>query len=298
MNMPGGAGSRHRLLQRVRAAGRPDGRAGNAGADRRHGLPHPAVHVRGRRLRPHLPDARRGPEHRRQHPGRQPGRADRGRAGHGPAQEQPRRAPAQPPGEVDRRDRRRRGRRRHVRRRRVRVGQPDQPGHPASRHHQPGAAGRRQGQLLPGQRQLPVAVRLPDTDFTPTTGTGPGWTATYYAGPAASGTPLGSEVVTSLNVTGTPAIVTTAGASTWSVKYTATLTAGRHRHRRVRAQRRRDASLSIGGKHIVSYGPGTGSTFTGLASLDQGKAGPFELDATGLTASGGGGSFGPPTVVA
>ena len=65
---------------------------------------------------------------------------------------------------------------------------------------------------------------LPDADFTPTAGTGPGWTATYYAGPAASGTPLGSEVVTSLNVTGTPAIVTAAGATTWSVAYTATLT--------------------------------------------------------------------------
>ena len=108
---------------------------------------------------------------------------------------------------------------------------------------------------------------LPDTDFTPTTGTGPGWTATYYAGSAASGTPLGSEVVTSLNVTGTPAIVTNAGATTWSVDYTATLTpdatgiaefglsAGRQRH------------LTIGGKQVVSYGPGTGSTFTGLASL-------------------------------
>src|SRR5581483_3513402 len=65
---------------------------------------------------------------------------------------------------------------------------------------------------------------MPDTGFAPPSGTGPGWTATYYAGPAASGTPLGSEVVTSLDVTSTPAIVTAAGASTWSVTYTATMT--------------------------------------------------------------------------
>jgi beta-glucosidase len=138
---------------------------------------------------------------------------------------------------------------------------------------------------------------LPDTDFTPTTGTGPGWTATYYAGSAASGTPLGSEVVTSLNVTGTPAIVTAAGATTWSVAYTATLTPDATGTAEFELSAGNDATLSIGGRHVVSYGPGTGSTFTGLASLTQGKAVPFELDATGLTAGGGGGGFGGPSGV-
>ena len=138
---------------------------------------------------------------------------------------------------------------------------------------------------------------LPDADFTPTAGAGPGWTATYYAGPAASGTPLGSEVVTSLNVTGTPAIVTAAGATTWSVAYTATLTPDATGVAEFGLTAGNDATLSIGGKHVVSYGPGTGSTFTGLASLIQGKAVPFELDATGLSASGGGGFGGPPSVV-
>src|SRR6516165_10623209 len=65
---------------------------------------------------------------------------------------------------------------------------------------------------------------LPDTNFAPTSGTGPGWTATYYAGSTTTGTPLGSEVVTSLNVTGIPAIVSSAGVTTWSVAYTATMT--------------------------------------------------------------------------
>ncbi len=139
---------------------------------------------------------------------------------------------------------------------------------------------------------------LPDADFTPTTGAGPGWTATYYAGSTATGTPLGSEVVTSLNVTGTPAIVTAAGATTWSVAYTATLTPDATGTAEFGLSAGNDATLSIGGRHVVSYRPGTGSTFTGLARLKAGQAVPFELDATGLTAGGGGGGFGgPPSVV-
>src|ERR1700722_2712559 len=138
---------------------------------------------------------------------------------------------------------------------------------------------------------------LPDADFTPTAGAGPGWTATYYAGSTASGTPLGSEVVTSLNVTGTPAIVTNAGATTWSVAYTATMTPDATGTAEFGLSAGNHAALSIGGKQVVSYGPGTGSTFTGLASLTAGKAVSFELDATGLTAGGGGGGFGGPSGV-
>jgi beta-glucosidase len=138
---------------------------------------------------------------------------------------------------------------------------------------------------------------LPDTGFTPTTGTGPGWTATYYAGSSASGTPLGSEVVTSLNVTATPAIVTNAGATTWSVAYTATMTPDATGTAEFGLSAGGNAALSIGGRHVVSYGPGTGSTFTGLAGLTAGKAVSFELDATGLTAGGGGGFGGPSSVV-
>ena len=138
---------------------------------------------------------------------------------------------------------------------------------------------------------------LPATDFTPTAGTGPGWTATYYAGSAASGTPLGSEVVTSLTITGIPAIVTNAGVSTWSVKYTATMTPDATGIAEFGLSAGGNASLTVGGKQVVSYGPNTGSTFTGLVSLTQGNPVPFELDATGL-GTGGGGFFGPPTVVA
>ncbi|TVZ06929.1 glycosyl hydrolase [Trebonia kvetii] len=149
-----------------------------------------------------------------------------------------------------------------------------------------------------GNANYQALSALPAADFTPTTGTGPGWTATYYAGSTASGTPLGSEVVTSLNITGIPAIVTNAGVPAWSVKYTATMTPDATGTALFGLSAGGSASLTIGGKQVVSYGPGTGSTFTGLAGLTAGAAVPFELDATGLSASAGGGFFGPPTVVA
>jgi PA14 domain len=138
---------------------------------------------------------------------------------------------------------------------------------------------------------------LPDTGFAPGSGTGPGWTATYYSGSTTTGTPLGSQVVTSLDVTSTPAIVTNAGVSTWSVTYTATLTPAASGVAEFELSAGNNATLSIGGQQVVSYGPGTGSTFTGLAGLTAGVAVPFELDATGLAASNSGGPFGPPTVV-
>jgi beta-glucosidase len=143
-------------------------------------------------------------------------------------------------------------------------------------------------------RALPA---LPDTDFTPTSGAGPGWTATYYAGSTTTGTPLGSEVVTSLNVTSTPAVVKSAGVATWSAAYTATMTPDATGIAEFGLSARSNAVLSIEGEQVVSYGPGTGSTFTGLASLTAGSPVSFELDATGLAASGGGGFGGPSSVV-
>ena len=125
---------------------------------------------------------------------------------------------------------------------------------------------------------------VPDTGFAPTSGPGPGWTATYYAGPAASGTPLGSEVVTSLDVTSIPAIVTAAGVSTWSVSYTATMTPQASGIDEFALSAGAAASLSIGGRPVISYGPGTGSVFTGLVPVTAGRATVFEVDVTGLSA--------------
>jgi beta-glucosidase len=148
-----------------------------------------------------------------------------------------------------------------------------------------------------GNSNYQALSSLPDTDFAPTSGTGPGWTATYYAGNTTTGTPLGSEVVTSLNVTGTPAIVTSAGVTTWSVAYTATMTPDATGIAEFGLSAGANATLSIGGKQVVGFGPGTGSTFTGLVSLTAGTPVSFELDATGLAVGGGGVFAGPARVV-
>src|SRR5262249_47374982 len=123
--------------------------------------------------------------------------------------------------------------------------------------------------------------------FTPGSGTGAGWTATYYAGSTTTGAPLGSEVVTSLAITGTPAIITSAGASTWSVKYTATFTPDATGMAEFGLSAGGNATLSVGGRPVVRYGPGSGSSSTGLASLTAGQAVPFEADVTGLAVGGG-----------
>ena len=178
------------------------------------------------------------------------------------------------------------------------VSQPDQPRHPAGRHHRQGGAGRRHGQLRAGQRNYRSLSALPDTDFTPTAGTGPG---------------LDRDLLRGLDGQRHPARL---GGRHQPQRHRHP--GHRHRRRRhhlvgrlhrdddARRHRHRPSSgsapattptLSIGGRQVVSYGPGTGSTFTGLASLTAGKAVSFELDATGLTVGGGGGFFGPPSVV-
>jgi beta-glucosidase len=138
-----------------------------------------------------------------------------------------------------------------------------------------------------GNANYQALSALPNTGFAPTAGTGQGWTATYYAGSTTTGTPLGSEVVTSLNITGTPAIVTNAAVSTWSVKYTATFTPDATGIAEFGLSAGGNATVSIGGRPTVSFGPGTGSTFTGLASLKAGQSVPFEADVTGLTVGSG-----------
>ncbi len=136
-----------------------------------------------------------------------------------------------------------------------------------------------------GNANYRVLSALPDTGFTPASGSGAGWTATYYAGSAASGAPLGSQTVTSLDVTSVPAIVASAGVSTWSVSYRATLTPDATGTAEFGLTAGGHATLSIGGRKVVSYAPGTGSTFTGLASLTKSAAIPFTLDVTGLSAA-------------
>jgi beta-glucosidase len=99
-------------------------------------------------------------------------------------------------------------------------------------------------------------------------------------------------------VTSTPAIVTAAGASTWSVSYTATMTPSASGVDEFALSAGAAASLSIGGRPVISYGPGTGSVFTGLVPVTAARAAAFELDVAGLsTATSMGGPFGPSALV-
>ena len=120
-----------------------------------------------------------------------------------------------------------------------------------------------------------LSVVAPD-EFTPTSGGGVGWTATYYPNTTFSGTPIGSETVSSLNVPAPPAIVQ--NAPVWSVKYTATLTPTATGVAEFGLTAGGNAALSIGGRQVISFTPNTGSTFTGLARLTRAVPTSFELD--------------------
>jgi len=132
-----------------------------------------------------------------------------------------------------------------------------------------------------GDSNYRALAQTPADQFTPTSGSGTGWTATYYPTANFTGTPLGTENVTSLDVTARPAIV--GSATAWSVKYTATMTSPETATDEFGVSAAGAATLTIGGKTVVSYIPGTGSTFTGLASVKAGQPASFELDVVGGT---------------
>jgi beta-glucosidase len=135
-----------------------------------------------------------------------------------------------------------------------------------------------------GDSDYRALAQIPADEFTPTSGTGTGWTATYYPTANFTGTPLGTENVTSLDVTSVPAIV--GSATTWSVKYTATMTSPTTATDEFAVSAVGPATLTVGGQTIVSSIPGTNSTFSGLASLQANTPTTFELDVVGGTPSG------------
>ena len=134
-----------------------------------------------------------------------------------------------------------------------------------------------------GNTNYRALAAVPDTQFVPTDGVGNGWTATYYAGTTFSGTPLGTEDVTSLSIRTKPAIVGT--ATSWSVKYTATRTPAATGTDEFALSAGGAATLIQGGASVVRYTPGTGSTFTGLADVTAGVPVPFEVDVVGGTST-------------
>jgi beta-glucosidase len=121
--------------------------------------------------------------------------------------------------------------------------------------------------------------QVPPDQFTPSIGAGNGWTATYYPTTHFSGTPLGVENVTSLDVQRPPPAV--AHAKTWSVSYTATMSSPvdiTDEFALVAAHR---AKLLINGETIVPFDPRSGSPATGLVGLKGGLPAAMELDVVG-----------------
>jgi beta-glucosidase len=120
---------------------------------------------------------------------------------------------------------------------------------------------------------------VPPDPFTPTIGSGNGWTATYYPNPDFTGAPLGVENVTSLDVTTPPAVVRR--AKTWSVSYTATMLSAANVTDEFALVAAHRATLRINDKPIVRFDPRSGSPSTGLVGLKGGLPASLRLDVVG-----------------
>ena len=126
--------------------------------------------------------------------------------------------------------------------------------------------------------------QVPPDQFTPTIGSGNGWTATYYPTKHFTGTPLGLENVTSLDVTTPPSLV--AHAKTWSVRYTATMLSPidvTDEFALVAAHR---SKFRVNGRTVIPFDPRSGSPATGIVGLKGGLPASVELDVVGSPASG------------
>lgn len=131
----------------------------------------------------------------------------------------------------------------------------------------------------PGYSSYRALDQVPPDQFTPTAGSGPGWTATYYPGTQFSGPTLGVENVTSLNIADPPPAV--AQSAAWSATYTATMLSPADVTDEFSLVAAHRAKLLVDGKPVVSFDPRSGSPATGLARLKGGVPATIELDVVG-----------------
>lgn len=120
---------------------------------------------------------------------------------------------------------------------------------------------------------------VPAEPFTPSIGGGTGWTATYYRNKQFSGTPLGAENVSSLDITSPSSIVKR--AATWSATYTATLLSPVDVTDEFAITAARSARLRINGQTVMRFSPRSGSATTGIVGLKGGTPARFEVDVVG-----------------
>jgi beta-glucosidase len=97
---------------------------------------------------------------------------------------------------------------------------------------------------------------------------GAGLTATYFASTDLSGTPIASELVPNLDVTGNPKAV--GSAKTWSARYTGTLTAPSTGTYRFSLQAGGYVTVWIDGAQVVSFTPMFEPTQNGLVRVSAG----------------------------
>jgi len=104
-------------------------------------------------------------------------------------------------------------------------------------------------------------------EAVPASAFGAGLTATYYGSADLSGPVIGSETVANLDLTGNPSAV---GSTTWSARYTGTVTAPSTGTYRFSLQAGAYVTVSIDGKRVVSFTPMFEPTQNGLIRLSAG----------------------------
>ncbi|MGE5136237.1 MAG: beta-glucosidase family protein [Gemmatimonadota bacterium] len=105
---------------------------------------------------------------------------------------------------------------------------------------------------------------VPSSAFTPSSGTGPGLTASYYGNLTFSGTPLATRVEPTPSVSGTPSVPGLPAA--WSARWTGTITAPSSGAYRFSVSGNGAFRVIVGGKVIAD------TPYADFATLDQGIA--------------------------
>ena len=98
---------------------------------------------------------------------------------------------------------------------------------------------------------------------------GAGLTATYYSTADLSGTPIATQTVPNLDITGNPGAV--GSTKTWSAEYTGTLLAPSSGRYRFSLQAGGYATVFVDGKQVVSFTPMFEPTQNGLITLSAGS---------------------------
>jgi beta-glucosidase len=126
---------------------------------------------------------------------------------------------------------------------------------------------------------------VPGSVLTPSSGTGPGLTATYYANANFTGTPLATQVEATPSVTGAPSI--TGLPAAWSARWTGTLTPPVTGAYRFSAAGNGAFKLYVAGKLVAQTAYADFATLSqGMANLTAGHPVPITVEYSAIQAIG------------